>query len=330
MKAVIIGSYGHYEYALDGKMPVCFSAVAAGDTGEPLSDLTEKLRALGHCPKIYEDPAKMLDEEKPDVVIINSRMDKNAYYSSEALRRGMNVFCEKPVATELCGLDALENVYREAKAKNPSLVFAGMFGITSSPCFEAARRAVSDGKIGNVRLALAQKSYKLGRREDFYSSRKQLGGMIPWVSIHGIDWLVSICGLRFEEVFAAHSRVGNGGLGELEATALCQYVCSGGAAASVCADYLRPTAADTHGDDRLRIVGTKGIIEVSGGKCNLLDGDGGHILAPTAPEYGLFDSFLLEAEGKGKCISSAENAFYVTRAALLSRRSADEHISIKF
>lgn len=330
IKAVIIGSYGHYEYALEGKIPVGFCGISAGVSGEPTEELHKRLTALGHLPRVYENPIEMLDSEKPDVVIINSRMDKNAFYSEEALKRGVSVFCEKPVATTLRDLDRLEKTFYDAKREKANIVLAGMFGITSSPCFETARREIASGKIGEVRLALAQKSYKLGTREPFYSSREQLGGMIPWVAIHGIDWLTSVCGLEFSEVFARHSRKHNSGNGDLEMTAVCQYSCKGGAIASVSADYFRPSAASSHGDDRLRVVGTNGIIEVSHGKTYMIDSEGERELPLFEVSPGLFDSFLSELSGKGTCISGAENAFYVTRAALLARESADKNKIVKF
>ena len=36
-----------------------------------------------------------------------------------------------------------------------------------------------------------------------------------------------------------------------------------GGVASVTLDYLRPAAAPTHGDERLRIAGTRGVIETA-------------------------------------------------------------------
>jgi hypothetical protein len=45
---------------------------------------------------------------------------------------------------------------------------------------------------------------------------------------------------------------------------------SGGGTALVHADFLRPAAAATHGDDRLRIAGSEGVVEVMGGRCRLI------------------------------------------------------------
>ena len=46
-----------------------------------------------------------------------------------------------------------------------------MFGIDYLPHFETAYRFVKAGGIGEVMLANGQKSYRMGRREKFYSDR---------------------------------------------------------------------------------------------------------------------------------------------------------------
>lgn len=333
MNAVIIGSSGHYEYALAGKLPVLFSAVAPGFSEEPTEKLIADVTAHGGKPEVFSDPLEMLDALRPDIAVINTRPDKNSGFACEAMKRGISVFCEKPAAINTEALDDVILEYKtanESRGKGKSVCYAAMFGITYEPCFETVRRIVTGGQLGEIRLASAQKSYKLGVREPYYSLRQQLGGMIPWVAIHGIDWLYSVCGLRFSEVFSAQSRKFNGGNGELEATAICGYVCENGALATVTADYLRPGAAKTHGDDRLRIVGTDGIAEVRAGRAYLIDGNGERELELTSPENGLFDEFLIEAGGGKKCRAGLENAYYVTRAALLTRLAADENGIVKF
>ena len=54
----------------------------------------------------------------------------------------------------------------------------------------------------------------------------------------------------------------NGGYGDLEATSQLMMTMQGGVCAQVSADYLRPANAPTHGDDRVRVVGTESVLEV--------------------------------------------------------------------
>jgi len=92
--------------------------------------------------------------------------------------------------------------------------------------------------------------------------------------------------------------------------------------ASMNLDFYRPAGASTHGDDRIRCVGTKGILEVRDGKIIVLDRDGEHVTEPTkAPE--LLEEFL-----EGREPIPAEEIFDLTGVALAARQSADSGVSV--
>ena len=54
--------------------------------------------------------------------------------------------------------------------------------------------------------------------------------------------------------------------GTLATAAHCIFALDSGAVASADIDYMRPEGAPTHGDDRMRAVGEKGVIEVAQGR----------------------------------------------------------------
>ncbi len=174
----------------------------------------------------------------------------------------------------------------------------------------------------------ARKSYKLGRRDAFYRSRATYPGTIPWVGSHAIDWIRWFADSEFETVFATQSAQHNRGCGELETAALCQFTLAGEVLASVSIDYFRPRGAATHGDDRIRVVGTEGVIEVSGGKVLLIDDDGERELAAECDRQ-IFRDFVAGVEG-GECLISAADTLAVTEACLLARQSADEGRLVTF
>jgi predicted dehydrogenase len=285
----------------------------------------KNLERFGFAPRVYEDWREMLIAEKPDIAIVNTVMAKNGEIAQTALSMGISVFCEKPVATTIDALYALENIYYEAKTRytEKNLCFCGMFGIDYLPHFETAYRFVKSGGIGDVRLVNAQKSYRMGNREKFYSDREQYGGTIPWVAIHAIEWIERIGGLRPTSVTAYGSTACNAGNGTMEASTLCVFGCEGGRMASVSADVMRPKAAPTHDDDRLRLVGSKGILEVRGGQVYVIDENGERELPLVETETELFEEMILEMQGRGACRVSAEDAFFATRTALLARESED-------
>ena len=325
MNIVQIGGVGHYAYALPTakKYGMKMTGVCCPDAEDSLVRVLKHLETFGYAPRVYENAEDMLEKEKPDIAIVNTVMYENARYAMMALKKGISVFCEKPVAVNLETLNELEAVYREAKMKNKGVCFCGMFGIDYLPHFETACRFVKNGGIGEVLLANAQKSYRMGNRARFYSDREKYGGTIPWVAIHGIEWIARIGGLKPVSAAALGNSACNAGNGTMEASTLCQFACEGGKMASVSADVLRPANAPTHDDDRLRLVGTKGILEVRAGRTFVIDEDGERELPLAQTETELFEEFVLEMQGRAKCRVSAEDAFFATRVALSARESQD-------
>ena len=133
--------------------------------------------------------------------------------------------------------------------------------------------------------------------------------------IHAIDWIYAFAGKKFLSVNASCA-------GTPERTALCRFDLEGGTMASVTLDYYRPEIAPTHDDDRIRCVGTEGILEVRDGMIHLMNRDGVRTIAPDpAPE--LFTCFL-----EGNDLLSPDELFYLTRVALLARESADTQATV--
>jgi predicted dehydrogenase len=132
-------------------------------------------------------------------------------------------------------------------------------------------------------------------------------------------------------VYAAHSTAHNRGHGDLEVSALCQVTLADEIFASASIDYLRPGSAPTHGDDRVRGVGTEGVIEVAQGAVTLINGEaeGVQHLTPHCDRQIFRDFVVRVTEGRPALIGP-EDAFAVTRACLLARQSADEGRVIDF
>lgn len=329
MKICIIGSSGHYRYALEGmqgKEEIKFLGLAKGSEGERMEELEKTATGINPCVKQYEDYRAMMDEIRPDVVVINSHFNDHARITVEALERGIHVFVEKPVATTYEDLERVEKVYCKS-----GVHLSAMFGLRYAPHFFTAWKYVREGSIGKVRLMNAQKSYKLGKRDSFFTKRETYGGTIPWVGSHAIDWLYWFCGQQFQLVFASHSAMYNKEHGELEVSALCHFAFSNEVFGSVNIDYLRPKQAPSHDDDRMRVAGTSGVIEVRGNKVYLINDEAEGIRElPLLSGGQIFDDFLGQVEGRGKCMISAEDSFMITRACLKARESADNRKVVYF
>ena len=322
IKVAIIGSSGHTGYALEG-MKVLESAgvvgIAPGTSAEDIGDLASQLAEEYQDLRTASNYRDMLDAVEPDFVVVNTHFHLQSEVTTEVLKRNLHVFVEKPVATDLHDLDALEDAYRQSKS---SLIT--MLGIRYDPAFYTAWKSVQEGSIGTVRLLHAQKSYRMGNRSQLYRKRSTYGGTIPWVGIHAIDWIQWFGGTGFLSVDARHSVAANKGHGELEATAACLFTMKDGVFATVNLDYLRPETAVSHGDDRIRVVGSEGVVEVRDGRAFLINsGTTGMVELDLESPGNIFAEFVTEVSGNGRCLLNAEDSFRATRLVLLARQSAD-------
>lgn len=321
LKVVVIGNSGHYEYVTDSKKDnFVISAVASGHERENIGDFNKEFINKFGGYKEYENAYEMLDKEKPDIAVINTVFNCNAGFVLDCLKRGINVFCEKPIALTTDELNEIKQVYYNTQ-KDHSVSLMGMFGISYDKHFTVAEKCIDEGVLGELRLIETQKSYKLGNREWYYYSKETYPGTIPWVSIHGIEWMYGVCNVKFDKVFSKQSSKFNNSFGDMET--VCTSVFTNtekeiiGIAAS---DYYRPSGCSTHGDDRMRCVGTKGILEVSGGIVKLNDGK--ERIIDYDVERHIFDEFIDSVYGTHTRRTHAEYTFDVTEAALKARDSA--------
>ena len=301
-KICFIGADGHGGCAyneLRAIPGVRFAGIAPGAPGENISAF-----AGGTLPE-FADWRKMLDMVKPDMAVVSTVFGLNAGITVECCRRGIDVFSEKPVAGSFEELAEVENAVRKSGIK-----FCAMHYMRFTPSFYHARKLVMAGAVGEIKMMTAQKSYIFGSRPDWYKNRKLYTGTIPWVGIHAIDWLWAFSGKHFISVNAVQN-------GNPERAALCQFKMEDGVFASLSIDFYRPFSMKTHGDDRIRIVGTEGIMEVFDDRFVLLDEKGTHEEFPKSGP-ALAADFLL-----GKQEITAEEIFMLTRVALAAREAAD-------
>ncbi len=317
MKIVQIGNSGHAKYAYNGikKYGIEFSGISCGTHGlenEGIEAALPSLEKYGFSPRVYGDYKEMLSAEKPDIAIVNPWFNDNGAIALYALEKGIHVFCEKPVATDIETLEKLE-----ACAKNGEAVLAPMFESRYMSEFITAKKAIDEGKVGTIRMMDSRKSYKLGKRPEFYSSREYYCGIIPWVAIHAIDWMSWLSGEKYTSVSAIHSCKDNGGNGDMDIIASAQFKMTNDIIATLNADMYRPSVAKSHGDDRVRIVGTDGIIEVANGEATLLSDAYGEIKLPKEEPKDIFEDFLALIRGEKNDLT-AKSAIEATKWALLA------------
>src|SRR5690606_21796377 len=178
---------------------------------------------------------------------------------------GVPVVSDKPIATTWQQYDRLV-----ALAKKTDAPLVTEFDMRVAAPFMAAHQAVKRGAIGRLVLATGQKSYRFGHRPSWFGRRDQFGGLMLWVASHAIDFLSFCSGATYKRVIGVQGNLSKPDYPEMEDHCVAMFELDGGAHAVVHADYLRPDGAPTHGDDRLRLVGTDGVIEIRRGRCELI------------------------------------------------------------
>ena len=308
MKICFIGCSGHAEHTYE-EMKTCpdaeFVGMAAGSEHENPSAVWQT-----RVGKIYDSWQTMLEETKPQVAVVSPVFGLTGKLIIECAGRGIDVFAEKPIAASLSELAEVEKAVRAS-----GIHFSAMHYLRYEPTFYHARKLVQSGAVGQVKMITAQKSYKYGTRPAWFADRELFVGTIPWVGMHAFDWLYAFSGKRFLSVNAIHA-------GNPEQTALCQFKMEDGVMAAVNIDYCRPATAPSHADDRLRIVGSEGVLEVRRDRYTLINGDGvKEFLPEPAPKLAV--EFLRRTEDV-----TAEDALYLTKVALSARDSADTNKEI--
>ncbi|MCK9221036.1 MAG: Gfo/Idh/MocA family oxidoreductase [Limnochordia bacterium] len=320
----LAGCSGHYSSALD---------VIAKDPELRLVGFA-KTHPLEETARAHKHPAfqnhtrtcvsiEELLEQELDLLIVDAIYGLHGSICLQAAKRGIGIYCEKPVATSLEELELLERLVTEYE-----LPFGCMLDTRTHPLVQQAKVLIHQGAIGEVALAYGQKTYRFGRRPSWYNDPLLYGGTILWVAIHAIDWTRYVTGKEFSQV-QAHSQNLLPDYPNLDSSGTLQFEFVQGGSAVISYDFFRPLSARTHGDDRLRIVGTKGSVEAR------LDEGFFELVTDSPPtahfddDTSMFTRFAAYLKGQAPAPIQAWDIFETTRWALCAQLSTKLNQPIK-
>jgi len=268
--AFIGGNGHHYLRGVLGTTPGTNFEIAVASDGHDADAAkrwweAQRATPAGAGAQWYDDGKAMLDTFRPQLASVGAVYGFNGDWNVELLGRNIPTASDKPVAATWEQLDNLKALV----AEDSSRVLLTEFDFRCRPEFRAARDAVAQGLIGDVALATAQKSYRWGKRAAWYADRRQYGGTLMWVASHGIDGIEFVTGRRIEKVSGTGGNVTKPEMGTMEDHVAIVGTLQGGGTMVAHADFLRPMATATHGDDRLRVIGSKGLIEIANGRAVL-------------------------------------------------------------
>ena len=149
---------------------------------------------------VYADAEAMMKEQKPELVAIASSSGDHAHLALSAIRLGIHVIVEKPIALSLSDADEM---IREAKAHGVKLCVSHQNRF--NPTIQSIHEAVSQGRLGKILHGAADIRWYRG--EDYYSQAawrgtwKEDGGALMNQCIHDIDLLIWMLGGEPKTVF---------------------------------------------------------------------------------------------------------------------------------
>lgn len=156
----------------------------------------EKAREKGEAASVpyFTDLTAMLEEARPDVVIIGTPSGMHAEHTIICAEHGVNVLCEKPLDVTAEKIDAMIEACERNRVK-----LGGIFQRRTYTAALETRKAICEGKLG--KLILCDGYFKYNRDEEYYQSdgwrgtwALDGGGALMNQCIHGIDMMMWLCG----------------------------------------------------------------------------------------------------------------------------------------
>lgn len=135
---------------------------------------------------VYDDFDKMIDEVKPDSVIVTCRDCDHDFYIKKALEKGCDVISEKPVTTTF--EKALK--IKEAKEKTGKDVTV-TFNLRFQPFYKQVKELIKSGEIGDVLNVHFEWMLNTTHGADYFRrwhrNRKNSGSLLVHKSTHHFD-----------------------------------------------------------------------------------------------------------------------------------------------
>jgi len=274
----------------------------------------------------YTDYRQMLDKEKLEMVAVGGQNGARAGILLELIDRKLHIVSEKPLSIDRAGLAKIR-----AGVERQRIRLTMLLPMRFLDTYRALKHVVDSGAIGEVAQIAGQKSYKLGEREEWMRHRASFGGTIPYIAVHMVDLMRFTSGREMLEAVSFQSRIGHAEMGDMENTTATIFRLDNSGTAALHMDYLRPETAPTHGDDRLRLAGTEGVVEYqeSTGVTLMTGKEKPRVLTDLPPGGSLFLDFLDSVyNGKPAGLSIAD-IWRVNEIVLGARESAERHSIVK-
>ena len=320
MELALVGLKGHQYVVLEAlrELPEVRLVAVADDDPEALKRAPQFPGATAET-RTYLDYRELLSKHTPDIVVEAGTDRARAEVLVSCAKRGINLICEKPMAIDLASLARVEQAVTKG-----GVTVSMLITMRCDPPYLAMREAIRSGLIGEVTQGGGQKSYRLGERPEWQKSRETFSGIIPFIAIHVMDLFRWASGREFVEVMGYASNAGHPEMGELEDNGCVLARLDNGASAAFRLDYCRPAAAPTHGDDRLRVAGNRGVIEVRDERVTLITQEEGPRELALPPGVNFFAEYVEALKAEREPFIPFPDCVRMTEVVLKAREAAEQ------
>ncbi len=206
-----------------------------------------------------KDYKEILDDPQIDAVLICSSTDTHAPISMEAIKAGKHVFCEKPIDLDVAKIQEVMSLLKDSNVK-----YQVGFNRRFDHNFEAVKKAVAAGKIGDVHVI------KVTSRDPEPPCAEYVkisGGMFLDMTIHDFDMVRFLAGCDAVEVYVEAAVLVDPAIGEAGDvdTAVITLKMENGAIAVI--DNSRKAVYGY--DQRAEVFGSKGMVATANDSASL-------------------------------------------------------------
>jgi scyllo-inositol 2-dehydrogenase (NADP+) len=252
-----LGKMGLSHHAIVNAHPQ-IEVVAACDTTAYLTDVLTKYTGL----KCYSDLNRMLAEEQLDAVVVATPSKLHAAMVTQALDRGLHVFCEKPFV-----LDVADGERLVALAAGKQLVTQVGYHYRFVGAFQEAARVVRSGALGtvhHVRVEAYGPVVLRAKGGTWRSAKSEGGGALYDYACHALDLVNFVAGVPDSVSGVVRHGVFSR---DVEDEVYCSLHYAGGASGQLCVNWSDESFRKM--STKIAVWGTNGRISADRQECQI-------------------------------------------------------------
>lgn len=143
----------------------------------------ERAKARWSIPRVYSEPAQMLEQERPEVAIVATPPLTHSELCVLALERGCHVFCEKPFAPSI---EEADRVIAAARSHNRMVAVNNQY--SQMPIYRTVKDLLVSGRPGRLyHIDVWQRNYLLPEDEGGWKAALQPQRVLYEFGTHALD-----------------------------------------------------------------------------------------------------------------------------------------------